>query len=52
MNADFQDKKTAEVKMAKGLSRNDLCVLSFLHFHPFVFNPEELKGKEEFISME
>jgi hypothetical protein len=38
-----------KVKMAKGLSRNDLCALCLLFVHPLVFIPGGSKGKEESI---
>jgi len=41
-----------KVKSAKGLSRNDLCVLCLLFVHPFVFNPGGSKGKEESIPIQ
>jgi hypothetical protein len=40
-----------KVKTAKGLSRNDLCVLCFLFVHPLVFIPGGSKGKEGSISI-
>jgi len=40
-----------KVKMAKGLSRNDLCALRLLFVHPLVFTPGGSKGKEESISI-
>jgi hypothetical protein len=36
-----------KVKTAKGLSRNDLCVLCVLFVHPLVFIPGRSKAKEE-----
>jgi hypothetical protein len=36
-----------KVKTAEGLSRNDLCVLRLLFFHPLVLIPGGSKGKEE-----
>jgi hypothetical protein len=40
-----------KVKTAKGLSRNDLCVLCFLFVHPLVFIPGGSKGKQGSISI-
>jgi hypothetical protein len=40
-----------KVKKAKGLSRNDLCALCFLFFHPLVSVPGRSKGKEGAISI-
>jgi hypothetical protein len=40
-----------KVKTAKGLSRNDLCVLCFLFVHPLVFIPGGSKGKAGSISI-
>jgi len=40
-----------KAKMAKGLSRNDLCALCLLFVHPLVFNPGGSKGKEESLSI-
>jgi hypothetical protein len=40
-----------KVKTAKGLSRNDLCALCPLFFHPLVSIPGRPKGKEESLSI-
>jgi len=40
-----------KVKMAKGLSRNDLCALCLLFVHPLVFIPGGSKPKEESMSI-
>jgi hypothetical protein len=40
-----------KVNTAKGLSRNDLCVLCLLFVPPLILNPRGSKGKEESISI-
>jgi hypothetical protein len=41
-----------KVKMAEGLSRNDLCALCLLFVHPLVFIPGGSKGEEESVSIQ
>jgi hypothetical protein len=41
-----------KVKMAKGLSRNDLCALRLLFVHPLFFIPGGSKGEEESTSIQ